>query len=535
MSIGHAAADHVGGGDIFDQLVASCRQEFERSVWAGTPLFTTDATVLYAVYLAELPASERQVHTCHCCRRFIEKFGGLVTIDPDTGVTRSALWNCWDAAGRSEPYKDAIFAMMSKVENASVTGVFVSSQKVWGTPKTGDWTHLSVTPLAENVHRDRLLSDSQAMAQKLQDFGTLSHGLADFSYAAVKQAVGLLESESLYRSEKVAGPARFLLDLHARIEKQKGRLRKNIIWAAVAKAPVGFATPRSAMVGTLLEDISAGKPFDTVKRNFAAKMNPLQYQRPQAPASAGNIAQAEAIVAKLGIEKSLQRRYARLEELNLIWKPTVKQPTESKGGVFGHLSTKSAESFDHLVGAVQAITWVKFAQTVLPHAERMMVKMKHANMPFVGMLTAVHEDAPPILQWDSDEKRNPFSSYIYVGGSTPDHWSLPSSGYVDVTGVTFRPSMWSGDDRFEHFGKSAIFVLDGAKDKHSKTLCLFPETLKSDLHSIRSTIEAFSKAGKIEGQEDASANGILVGSQVVIVRVKTFMGTVIDCGIDRWD
>lgn len=35
-------------------------------------------------------------------------------------------------------------------------------------------------------------------------------------------------------------------------------------------------------------------------------MNPLQYQRPQAAPSAGNVAQAERIVEKLGIANSLE-------------------------------------------------------------------------------------------------------------------------------------------------------------------------------------------------------------------------------------
>lgn len=53
------------------------------------------------------------------------------------------------------------------------------------------------------------------------------------------------------------------------------------------------------MIGTLLDDIASGMSFDSVSRRFAEKMHPLQYQRPQAAPSAGNIAQAEKIVEKL--------------------------------------------------------------------------------------------------------------------------------------------------------------------------------------------------------------------------------------------
>ena len=529
MSTAKVAADDLS---LFDHMDRACRHEFSSIVTAGTPLFTTDVDNLFELYLDNLPRSMRQEHNCHCCRQFIQRYGNLVTIDPETGIARSVLWNSSNAP---DHFRAAVWEMMTTVEKAHVNGVFLSSDKVWGTPKTGDWNHFAIVPPTENLHKDRLKTPYQAMAQKMQDYKTLWQALLDFSRVAVAQAVSLLESESLYRSEKVAGPARFLLNLQELLYEKHGRNRNNIVWAAVAKAPVGYATPRGSMVGALLEDICAGMDFEVVKRRFAAKMDPLQYQRPQAPASAGNIAQAEAIVAKLGIANSLKRRYARFDEVQLLWRPTEKKQQEAKAGVFGHLLPKG-ETFDNLVGSVQAITWVKFAATVLQHAERMMVKMLPARMPFYGMLTAVDPEAPPILQWDSEERRNPFNSYVYSGGSTPAEWSLPSSGYVDVTGVTLRPSMWSGEDAFNHFGKSANFILNGAKDTRPAELCLFPENLKSSLHGIRTTIEAFSKAGKLEGREEASANGITVGSKIpVTVRVKTLLGTVVDYNIDRWD
>jgi hypothetical protein len=70
------------------------------------------------------------------------------------------------------------------------------------------------------------------------------------------------------------------------------------------------------MIGTLLEDIHVGLPFDDFKAKFAAKMHPLQYQRPQAAPKVGAIAQAEKLVEQLGIVRSLKRRFARLDDLD---------------------------------------------------------------------------------------------------------------------------------------------------------------------------------------------------------------------------
>jgi len=82
-----------------------------------------------------------------------------------------------------------------------------------------------------------------------------------------------------------------------------------------------------------------------------------------------------------------------------------------------------------------------------------------------------------------------------------------------------------------------IFILAGAKDSQNTSLALFPETLRSELHQVRSTIEAFSRAGKLEGQEKASACGIALnkGSNGnARFRVRTKTGTV-EYRLDRWD
>ena len=80
--------------------------------------------------------------------------------------------------------------------------------------------------------------------------------------------------------------------------------------SAVAAAPEGFCHPRSAVTASLLEDIAAGMPFDSVRDRFNVKVGPLAYQRPQAPPSEGNIKAAEALVEKIsqGPEPKLSER-----------------------------------------------------------------------------------------------------------------------------------------------------------------------------------------------------------------------------------
>lgn len=522
--------------DRFDLFADAVRSHFASTVQQHGPhLFTVEAGDLDAIYMAALPEHARQQHTCNACRSFFNRYGNLVAIT-EAGDVVPAMWPTNGGAGL---YDDAAAALRRAVAAGKVTGVFLSSASVWGQPITGKWTHLAVSP-STLMFRHPLMNAGQAMAEKREHYGTLLRALAEFSPELVGQAVTFLEAETLYRGEKVAGPARFMHQLQtaqAGVARQDrtGAKRRNLVWRAVAGAPAGFCTPRSGVIGSLLEDMAAGLAFEDVKAKFAAKMHPLQYQRPQAPASAGNIAQAEKVVAQMGLEASLRRRFARLEEVETIWTPTPTSAPKEAGGVFGHLQAKgSAEERVATQQVPVAITWDKFTRNVLPGALEMHLYTE-ARMDFGALVTAVDPDAPPLFQWDRDDARNPVSWYLYHGGSSPTRWNLDTNAWVSVTGLALKPDAWKGNQAAHH-GKGAMILLAGARDTDNRELALFPETLRAELHQVRRTLEQFSKSRRIEGEEEASACGLIIGTQNTRHRLRVRSSTgVATYHIDRWD
>ena len=524
-----------GSGEEYDSILETMRKRVD--ALGGVPFFTTDVAGLFEAYVASFPETERQWHTCHCCRRFIETYGGLVTIEDD-GRTESVFWAAEDVEPAS-PYWLAIMNLRKLVRRAKVTGVFLSRATLWGTPETPDkkrgftWTHFYWLPIGR-VFIHKLLEPNQVMAAKHEEFGIVQRALAEYSAETMTQALTLLKSDVLYRSEKVLGPVQWLAELKVAVEAAHG-FRSNLVWKAVALAPAGFCHPRSSMGGTLLDDLQNGKSFEDASRSFKAKMHPLQYQRPQAAPTAGAIAAAEKLVEKLGIAPALPRRFARLEEIQTVWKPAQPAEQASSGGVFGHLTPKGAEPNAQLNVPEQVITWVKFRDTVLPTAKSMALLVPHSGN-FSAMLTAQNADAPPIHQWDSEERRNPFSQYVYRGGSDAPPWGLEPNAWVKVTAISLHPAQWQAG--FDHHAKSAIFMLQGAADsRHGQGNALFPESLKSELHGVRSVIEAYSKAAEIGGREEASACGLATtdGENMIHVRVTDANGIQLKYRIDRWD
>jgi len=485
-----------------------------------SPLFSTNATGLWDAFLAAIPADVRQHYTCNACRHFVEKFGGVVTLGDDA-TPRPVIW---PDAGKYSFFRAPIVAVLEIMSRAKVTGVFLSPATTWGTPKTGEWSHLSALKAPGFQHS--LLSADQAMAEKREEFLMLQTALSEFGIETARATVNILSSDALYRSEKCLGAGEWFLALHELIAANP-KSRTNICWAAVAAAPVGFAHIRSTMIGTLLEDVQSGLPFDSCATRFREKMHPLRYQRPQALPSEGNIAQAEKIIEKLGIARALDRRFARFDEVQKIWTPAPKVESKTSGSVFDHLRTKPA-SASFPVPEI-TLTWEKFREKYLSSALSMTIRApRHGD--YTSILTATHDDAPHILRW-----ANPFSWYFYNGGSRAADWGLDAEEDYTVAGIALTPALWnSWDGEVPGQSKKVFFLIDGCKDKKDVPLCLFPEILRSDLHAIRATIERFSSLGRVSGSESASAAGLALGNPGVLVRVTTDLGTT-QCLIKGWD
>lgn len=511
----------------YSGLLSGVRASFAEAIDGHSAVFETDAKGLYELYLDSLPA-ERQVHTCHCCRRFIEAYGGLVTID-EAGGTAPIMWN-----PHLVPifYHGAFSVMAARVKRARVTSVFHTKEAVWGVASTGKWSHPSVVPPAVFVYRERALTAGQAMAAAKENFRTVANALTEFTVPMLDQALRLLEGDTLARSEKFVGPVKWLRVLQ---DRPKGKRGESMLWRAIAAAPEGFCHPKASVIGPLLDDIAAGFSFSDIKARFNAKMAPLQYQRPQAPPSVGNIKAAEALAEKLGIQPSLERRFARFDDLAVTtWLPRPPGRSVGAGGpVFGHLMAKSDPPVRPVNMPETVMTWDKFVRTVLHGAEQMELYAP-SNGRFIALTTAVHADAPPVLKWDREEARNPVAWYVYPHGSPAASWGL-RPGWVKVNAVTPFPNLW-GQHPMTFLSDGAILILDGAADTRNTSNALFPECLKEELHGVRSTIEAYSRSATLSGREQASACGydIRKSSADCTLRVLANGGWS-TYKIDRWD
>jgi hypothetical protein len=67
--------------DGYDHLEKMIKESFKDAIANHEVLYTTDCENLYDIFLQNLPEDARQHYTCNACRNFVNRYGGLVTID----------------------------------------------------------------------------------------------------------------------------------------------------------------------------------------------------------------------------------------------------------------------------------------------------------------------------------------------------------------------------------------------------------------------------------------------------------------------
>ena len=379
-------------------------------------LYQVNVPGLWDIYLNNLPEDGRFVYDCRACKHFIERYGNLVVIGED-GNVESVLW------GADVPvyFYESVNKMNEYIKHAAkVHNVFISDVRTLGTPQTGLWTHLHVELPREMVNNSRVKNAGQLMAEKTEDFKMLLNALNEYPMNVAEQAVALLQTNAMYRSDRVLGVAEWFLNVHKSLQGHMASYQKtNLIWKAVGEAPNGYCHVKSSMIGTLLDDILDGKSTRVIMARFEEKMNPQNYMRSQSGPTASAIEQAEKLVEKLGIADSLRRRYARFEEVidKMMWIPKADvidipaKESSIKVGVFGHIQAKDRAVTNDisLDLPVTTMTWDKFSRTILPGAAKIEAKVENPNR-FMALVTEAVPGSENILVWD-----NPYSWYYHGG------------------------------------------------------------------------------------------------------------------------
>jgi hypothetical protein len=465
----------------FDAHYALFEKQVELKVAAiEVPLFRTDAISLQHMYLNGLPTGVRKHYNCSACKGFLLQYGGLATIGED-GVHKSVLWE----GDFGEHFDQSVGTMRVAVNTARVIGTYVHDGRKWGYAERGGWTHLH-----GSLKRDKVPKAAEVEALHQEQYRMMRRYLADYSEAALDTALRI--AERVPSGHQMMGQAKWFRDLQRSLRGKHSSQYANLVWRAVATAPAGFCHVAGNMLGEILKMIEEGKGFDEIARRYGKMADPTTHQRQTAPVTDQHVKKATELVAEMGLEKSFERRFAKLDEVAAYWRPIREVIRHKSGGMFDHLKSPGATA-PAIEMPPRTMTWELFRKEVLPSCRSidLMVPMRGNFFAFV---TACDPEAPPILQWDRPDRRNPVSWFVYASGSYAVQWGLSGKSWCPVDAIAERPSQWREPGGYDHHGSGAYFVLRGAKHQQErKGGALFPDCVRSELHPIRRVVEAYSE------------------------------------------
>lgn len=565
---GHSHDDPIREEDSpYQELLGYMQETFSARVFPGIPVFETQLvkykrksplfdneedekieTDLFKVYIDSLPPADQQHYTCNTCRQFIMRFAHLVKVDDD-GALKSVLWN-EDALGEGHYFYNTVKALREAVEKLEIAGPFFWNQPLMGLPVQAGWDHFHVVQPLENVWQKSMFGRLSTKPEQLaaifaHEFEIMEVHLQTYPADIAKTAYDLVTSDEVFGKPNVVGPATWFNRVHElRGRTQNQKFQRNMLWAMVVLAPIGFAHISSTMINTLLEGLKSGEDLDATAGKFASRLGAKNYKRKLAPPTEGNIARAEVLIADLGLAPSFGRRYATAADLPahaVYWalKAQAEAEPESDGSIFGYLKTTAKNKTKELTQLRQQspMSWAKFSRDIMPNAVKLEMVLPNAPFEYAALTTAVDPEAPPLVMWDKEGARNPVTTYRYVDGSPPHMWNLQANQLTTVTHVVQTPEHWQG--KLPNFQDGVIFVLQGARDLNHKNvgLGLAPGFLRSDLKEIEATMQAHVMSKHIEGFGEDNVAGLSYsqGDRVPRFFRVTTDSTVGDYIVDRWE
>lgn len=364
-----------------------------------------DKDEVWDKYLSSFPEGsnpiykERTEHDCNCCKQFIRDLGAVVAINDDGEVM--SLWDV-DIGGYSQVVADALSAL---VKSKPIVNVYRHYQQKIGTVKnfqqTEDsviqWDHLNAVLTKPFVVTDRSVAD--VTGDLKTNFEVLKRSLEEISSEAIEIVGELIAQNSIYRGQEFKA-------IVTKIKKVKKGYAKadyvdNFLWKTSSE--LGHAGRfKNTVIGTLLTDISSGVALEDAVKMYESKVAPQNYKRSSALITQGMIKQAQQTVADLGIEDSLQRRYAVEEDITINNVLFADRSTQKKmKSALDDLAPTKTETPS--LDKVQEIGIDEFVKDVLPNISSMevMVQNKHSSN-LVSLIAPVHEDAKGIFKWDNN-------------------------------------------------------------------------------------------------------------------------------------
>ena len=240
--------------------------------------------------------------------------------------------------------------------------------------------------------------------------------LDEITEEAVDTVLELIASNTLYRGQEWE---RVLKDFRKYQREYNGlsdEEKDTYTWTKAMTIGDVIGRIRNHSIGTLLVNISESMDLDNAVKAYENVVAPANYKRPKAIFTKKMLEDAKKTVTDLGYMDSLQRRFARLDDItvnNILFCNRDAAPRIQGGlDIFDEMSKEVAVN-PKKFSKVEEISAEKFVSDVLLTAKELEVLFENRHKKnMVSLIAPVNKDAKNMMKWS-----NPFS-WAYTGNMT---------------------------------------------------------------------------------------------------------------------
>lgn len=360
---------------------------------------------LVDLYLASFPEGTNPIfrtrteHDGSYDKNVIRRIGNVVSIK------NGELTSVWDMPGLEYPYDVVAAALSKRVKEGAVRSLFRIDEHNLGHIETYEtldngtvltWNHFYAAIASRHYSK----TVEQTIGEPNTTATMFKRGLETLKPEAFELALDLIDSKAVYRGEEFRKNVAEFAKIQKAYLEMNERDRNIYIWNNIG---FPYARLRNTAIGTLLIDLSEGeKSLEDACHAYGHKMD--GYKRPTAVITQGMVKQAMAKIQELDLEPSLERRHARLSDVNVndvLWVSNAAQ-AKMKGGLESLLAGEVARP---KVKEEQAedISIADFMGQILPHARTLDVLFKNRLQKNLMSVTApVHSNVTPLFKWGND-------------------------------------------------------------------------------------------------------------------------------------
>lgn len=369
------------------------------------------------VYLENFPEGSNNFfrtttqHDCSTCKHFIRSVGNVVAIKDNK------LVSIWDVKVDDPAYQKVADALSAFVKAAPVFGKFLSWENKIGNQENFEnvpgkdsikWEHFYAY-----IDHSRFMAASYEIGEKVGAFNSgrdvFNRALNEIKIEAIDSVLDLINEDLLYRGlEHKALVLAFKkeLELFNQVPEEEKTL---YVWRRTGDLHDSVLRFRNSVIGTLVVDMGDETITpDAAVASFESKVAPTNYKRSKSLVTKDMLVAAQKEIAELGLESTLSRRYAKLDDLEVKDVLFVDRDVEKKlnTNVFDDLiesaidkKTTAPKNLDKIAN----VTIDEFMRDILPNTKSLEILVENRLIPnFMSLIApTVKENSDRLFKWDN--------------------------------------------------------------------------------------------------------------------------------------